>query len=90
MTNQEKIAQLVNELEELVLIDNPKVKFASFGEVAMLGNPNGYLRLGLELMKVGAFQNPSTINLDYLMDPESDFFIDHIETDEDWFNKLTT
>ena len=90
MNNQNRIIELIKELDLLVSKEEARVKFASFGEVAMYATNNGYLRFGLELMKVPLTENPSEIYLDYLMDPESDIFIDHIETDEDWFDKIRT
>ena len=90
MNNQERINELVKELDQLVSKEEARVKFAAFGEVAMYATNNGYLRFGLEMMKVAVTEKPSEIDLNYLMDQESDFFIDHLETDEDWFDKIRT
>lgn len=77
-----RIAQLVDELDSLVPRDQAVIRPGEFinslGQPALAGNRRGYLRLGIELLRI-ADRTPDpaaparvTADLEYLIDPADD------------------
>ncbi len=97
LANQDKFKQLINELDESVSKDEAKVTFSQYGgdnsEAMIVGNQQGYLRLGIEFLKAAfapshselAKKDPHAIdvNLDYLLTEDSDIQFDWFQRRED-------
>ena len=49
--NDIEIKKLIQQLDTSISKDGAEIEFGTFGETAIYGNKNGYLRLGIELMK---------------------------------------
>ena len=53
-------------------------QIVTFGEVALYANKEGYLRMGLELMKCAFKETHLEADLNYLFNKDSEFGIDHL------------
>jgi hypothetical protein len=84
--NKGKIRDLVYQLDKVIPKDEAEVEFATFGETAMFATENGYLRLGVELMKRAFEGRDDGECIEYLMSESSDFCFDWLETDKEHFD----
>lgn len=83
-----EIIELIEKLDELISKDNAEIEFATFGETAIFGTENGYLRFGIELMKRAYEGRANGEAIEYLMRDTTDFYIDWLETDLNNFTSL--
>ena len=92
-TDAEQIKKMVDELDVAVSREGARVQLSQYGggpdECKMVGNQRGYLRLGIEFLRM-AFAPPSpksneTIDVDlrYLLTDDSNVVFDWFERRED-------
>ena len=89
MLIDEEIKEQVYKLDELISKHDATVAFSAFGETAVYANKSGYLRLGIELMKRAYEGRADGDAIEYLMDHNTEFNIDYLETDRSNFDKLS-
>jgi len=89
MTDTE-IIDFIRKLDAQVSRDGAEATFKSFGEVALYANKQGYLRMGLELLKCAFEETYPDADLNYLFDKKSDFGIEHLAIDELQFEFVTS
>lgn len=95
----DELNAIVNRLDQDICRNNAKVTIQKYGgdpdESFVVATPKGYLRLGVELLKAGLapYVSPerATIDVDieYLIDDESDVQFDYFERREDRTSKPT-
>jgi hypothetical protein len=88
--NDKEILEFIQNLDHQVSKENAVAKFRSFGEVALYANREGYLRLGIELLKCAYKETYPEADLSYLFGRESEFGIDHLTVDEEQFNFVSS
>lgn len=97
--NREELKQIVEDLDKDISKENARVSMQKYGgdldEAFIVGTENGYLRLGVEFLKAGltpyvnaekvASRQPYAIDvdLDYLIQEDSDVQFDYFERTED-------
>ena len=97
--NREKLKQIVEDLDKVISKENARVSMQKYGgdldEAFIVATENGYLRLGVEFLKAGlapyvnaekaASRRPYSIDvdLDYLIQEDSDVQFDYFERTED-------
>jgi hypothetical protein len=84
--NESEILEFIRLLDKQVSKDVAIAKFKAFGEVALYANREGYLRMGIELLKCAFNETSREADLSYLFTKDSDFGIDHLATNEDQLN----
>ncbi|MDH0565283.1 hypothetical protein [Acinetobacter courvalinii] len=85
MTDNE-ILEIIQSIEASILKDEAMAKFRSFGEVALYANPQGYLKIAVEMLK-SAIGQPA--DLHSLFSQDSDFEIDFLVQSEDELDFLS-
>lgn len=88
--NDEQILKFVEELDRTVSKEHAIAKFRAFGEVALYANKEGYLRLGIELLKCAFEETYPDADLNYLFERNSDFGIEHLTITEEQFNSISS
>ncbi len=94
-----ELRAVVDNLDRDLSKENAKISIQKYGgdldESFIVGTQNGYLRLGVELLKAGVAPYPSTdateekkafsieVELDYVIDDDSDVQFDYFERTED-------
>ena len=86
----EEIIKFIRALESAVPTEGAEARFINFGKVALYANKEGYLRMGLELMKCAFKDTYPEADLEYLFDKETDFSIDHLVADEEQLEFITS
>ena len=88
--NDQQILEFIHHLDRQVSKERAVAKLRSFGEVALYANREGYLRLGIELLKCAYKETYPEADLNYLFGRDSDFSIDHLTIDEEQFNFISS
>ena len=84
MTNDE-IIDVINRLEQSAPKEEAVAKFRSFGEVALYANREGFLQIGIEMLKC-AVGHPADLN--DIFSKDSDFGIEHLVSTEEQLDFL--
>ena len=87
--NDREIVEFIHSLDRQVPKEEAIAKFRGFGEVALYANKQGYLRLGIELLKCAFEETYPEADLNYLFGKDSDFGIEHLTVDEEQFKLMT-
>ena len=88
--NDSEILEFIKLLDKQVSKDHAIAKFKTFGEVALYANRDGYLRMGIELLKCAFEETCREAELSYMFVQDSDFGIDHLAIDEDQLQFLSS
>ncbi len=73
-----EIIEFIRNLEKQIPSQDAEAEFVSFGEVALYANKEGYLRMGLELMKCAFEETHLEADLNYIFNKNSEFGIEHL------------
>ena len=85
-----EIIEFIRKLESHIPAEGAEAKFVEFGEVALYANREGYLRMGLELMKCAFSETYLEADLNYIFSKDSDFGIEHLTTDKESLKLVTS
>jgi hypothetical protein len=85
-----KINQAINLLDRLVPKTNLDAEFRAFGEVALYGSKESFLRLGIEFLKKAYDEKELFADLDYIFSDDSEFIIDHITKNKEYFRTISS
>jgi hypothetical protein len=88
--HRNQILELIKLLDNQIPKESADVRLADFGEVALYANKDGYIRMGIELLKCAFDETKNEVELEYLFSKESDFSINHVTTsleEYDFFRK---
>ena len=89
----DELSSIVNRLDHEISRDNARITIQKYGgdltESFVVGTTNGYLRLGTEFLKAGLAPHVSPeksaeieVDVDYLIDDDSDVQFDYFELQE--------
>ncbi len=85
MTDSE-IVEIIRRLDSQFSKEGAEAELASFGEVALYANRDGYMRMAIELMKCAFEETRSEADLNYVFTENSEFGIDHLASTRDDFD----
>jgi len=72
------IIEFIKKLDSETSKECVEAELRAFGEVALYANKEGYLRMGLELIKCAFDETAQEADLNYLFTEKSEFGIEHL------------
>ena len=84
------IQEIISKLDQQIPKEDAEVIFAAYGETAAYANKQGYLRLGIEFLKMAYSDSDGVGVLDYMMADQSDFTFDHLTKHKDTLEFLSS
>ena len=88
--NHAEIKEIISKLDSAIPKKDAEVAFRSFGETAVYANQEGYLRLGIEFLKQAFNETGLNSDIEYLIDKNSDFSIDHFTISKEQFDFISS
>jgi len=85
-----EIKEIISKLDSSIPKEGAEVIFRSFGETAVYANREGYLRLGIEFLKQAFNETGLDSDIQYMIDKDSDFSIDHFTVSKEQLNFISS